>query len=62
MIAVDAAGDDANMRIDVVIVAGQYKGEVVTIVSKGETQDEIEVLGSPGQLVVDASGSPHILW
>lgn len=62
IIAVDAAGDEEEMRVEVVIVAGDHKGEVVVIVSAGETQDEIEILGTPGQLVVDRSGAPHLLW
>ncbi|MEZ5340082.1 MAG: hypothetical protein R2706_01155 [Acidimicrobiales bacterium] len=62
VLVVDAEGDETDMRIEAVIVAGDFKGEVVTIMSTGETQDEIVLLGTPGQLVVDDAGAPHLLW
>jgi len=60
---VDAAALDrtsdapAGFRLDLTIVAGDAKGEVVTIDAVGLAGDELDLLGMPGTLTV-TGGAP----
>lgn len=56
---VDAAPLDGTdgFRLDLTIVAGDAKGEVVTIDAVGLAGDELDLLGMPGTLTV-AGGAP----
>jgi hypothetical protein len=56
---VDATADGAALRLEVTILAGQHKGEVVALRATGLGTDELEVLGMPGTLTV-ADGEPSI--
>lgn len=55
---VDATTDDGALALEITIVSGAHKGDVVAMRAPGLDVDEIELLGMPGTLrVVD--GAPH---
>jgi hypothetical protein len=57
---VDATGDGtAGLRVEVTILAGEHKGEVVTVRAEGLAIDELEALGLPGTLTV-RGGEPSL--
>ena len=58
---VDAAseGPDA-LRLDVTILAGEQKGEVVSVRAQGLAVDELDALGLPGTLTV-TDGEPALV-
>ena len=57
---VDAEADGAGgLRLDLTILAGEQKGEVVTMRATGLAVDELEALGTPGTLTV-AAGEPSL--
>ncbi len=58
---VDAAPDGTAgaLRLEVTILAGPYKGEVVSLRAEGLGIDELAALGTPGTLTV-ASGEPSL--
>jgi hypothetical protein len=51
--------DGGGISIDLTVVAGPAKGEVVTIVARGLTGDPIDLLGVPATLTV-AGGAPSL--
>jgi hypothetical protein len=53
-----AEGPDA-LRLDVTILAGDHKGEVVSVRARGLAVDELEALGLPGTLTV-RGGEPTL--
>jgi len=60
---VDAApleGDAGGLRLDVTILDGPHKGEVVSVNAAGLRVDELDALGTPGTLTV-AGGEPSIV-
>ncbi len=58
---VDAeAGADGAMRLDVTILDGEHKGEVVSLQASGLQVDELEALGTPGTLTV-TEGAPRVV-
>ena len=63
VIVVDASaipdGPDA-LRLDLTILAGEHKGEVVPMRASGLGVDELDVLGVPGTLTV-RDGAPSIV-
>jgi hypothetical protein len=52
-VVVDAADRDDATSLDLTILGGVHKGEVVTIEARGMDIDEVELLGMPGTLVVE---------
>ena len=57
---VDAAADGPGaLRLDVTILAGDQKGEVVSVRAQGLAVDELGALGLPGTLTV-AGGEPSL--
>ena len=63
VIVVDAAAiPDAQdeLRLDLTILAGEHKGEVVPMRASGLGVDELDVLGVPGTLTV-RDGAPSIV-
>ena len=52
-------GDDGTVSIELTIVAGPAKGEVVTIVGRGLAGDPLDLLGVPATLTV-AGGTPSL--
>jgi hypothetical protein len=63
VIVVDASaapdGPD-ELRLDLTILAGAHKGEVVPMRASGLGVDEVDVLGVPGTLTV-RDGAPSIV-
>ena len=58
---VDAVADGPDaLRLDVTILAGEQKGEVVSVRAEGLAMDELEALGLPGTLTV-AGGEPALV-
>ena len=57
---VDAVADGpAALRVEVTILAGEHKGEVIAVRAAGLAIDELEALGLPGTLTVEA-GEPTL--
>jgi hypothetical protein len=57
-LVVDAeATDDGGVRIEMTIVAGPAKGEVVALTAHGMPGDPLDLLGIPGTLTV-TDGAP----
>lgn len=60
VIVVDAASDgDGGLRLEVALLDGAHKGEVVAVLATGLDVDELDALGTPGTLVV-ADAAPLI--
>jgi hypothetical protein len=58
---VDAAADGtAALRLDLTILAGAHKGQMVAMRAEGLGVDEIDALGMPGTLTV-ADGEPSVV-
>ncbi len=60
VIVVDATADGDALHLEVTILAGAHKGEVVGVRAAGTTLDELDVLGMPGTLTV-RDGAPSIV-
>lgn len=59
-LVVDAEGaDDGSVSIELTIVAGPAKGDVVTILARGLPGDPLDMLGVPGTLTV-TDGTPAL--
>jgi hypothetical protein len=57
---VDATADGPGaLHLDVTVLAGEHKGEVVSVRAEGLGVDELEALGTPGILTVSA-GEPSL--
>jgi hypothetical protein len=59
VIVVDADADGAAVRLDVTILGGPHKGEVVSVLAHGLATDPLDCLGVPGTLTV-ADGAPTV--
>jgi hypothetical protein len=58
---VDAAADGPTaLRLEVTILAGEQKGEVVSVRAQGLEVAELDALGMPGTLTVDG-GEPSLV-
>ena len=58
---VDATADEPDrLRLEVTILAGEQKGEVVSVHASGLEIDELDALGLPGTLTVEG-GEPTLL-
>ena len=58
---VDVARDGMSaLRLEVTILAGEQKGEVVSVRAEGLGIDEVDALGLPGTLTV-AGGEPSLV-
>lgn len=53
-------GDGGALHLDLTIVSGEHKGEVVSIRAEGLDVDEIEALGTPATITV-ADGQPSVV-
>ena len=56
---VDATTDGAALRVDVTILAGEHKGDVLSVRAEGLGLDELDALGMPGTLTVEG-GEPSL--
>jgi hypothetical protein len=58
---VDAAADGpATLVLEVTVLAGEHKGEVVSVRAEGLDLDELDALGTPGTLTV-VDGGPSLV-
>ena len=55
-----AAGGPGGLRLEVTILAGEQKGEVVAVHAGGLAIDELDALGLPGTLTV-VGGEPSLV-
>ena len=60
VIVVDADEDGPAVRLDVTILAGPHKGEVVSVLARGLAVEPLDCLGMPGTLTV-ADGAPTVV-
>jgi hypothetical protein len=58
VLVVDATADAGEFVIELTILAGEHKGEVVGLRAAGLDVDELELLGLPGTLDVE-NGVPR---
>ena len=56
----EAIGTGDRLRLDLTILAGDQKGEVVTMQAEGLGVDELDALGTPGTLTV-VDGQPRLV-
>jgi hypothetical protein len=60
VIVVDATTDGPDaLRLELTVLDGEHKGEVLSLRSEGLAVDELEALGMPGTLTVDG-GEPAL--
>jgi len=59
VVDVEALGPDDSLRLELTILAGQHKGEMVSMSAQGLGVEELDALGMPGILVV-AGGEPSL--
>jgi hypothetical protein len=52
-LVVDAIADGETMALDLTILGGAHKGEVVAVRATGLDVDDVDLLGMPGTLVVE---------
>lgn len=52
-LVVDATADGEALALDLTILGGAHKGEVVSVRATGLGVDDVEILGMPGTLVVE---------
>ncbi|HEX6167135.1 MAG TPA: hypothetical protein VFZ30_10130 [Acidimicrobiales bacterium] len=55
----EGEGDDGTVAVDLTIVAGPAKGEVVTLRATGLAGDPLDLLGMPATITV-AGGAPSV--
>ena len=58
--ATRVADDDASIALDLTIVSGSHKGEVVSVRATHLARDEVALLGLPATLIVE-SGAPRVI-
>ena len=56
----EAAGPDGVLNLEVTILGGPHKGDVVSLRAAGLGVDELAALGSPGTMTV-AAGEPSLV-
>jgi hypothetical protein len=59
VIVVDATSDGPALHLDLAVLAGPHKGEVVSMRAERLGVDEVEVLGRPATLTV-VDGAPRV--
>lgn len=60
VLVVDADVDaEGVVHVEVTILAGEHKGEVVSVAAAGLRRDPLDLLAAPGTLTV-ADGSPRL--
>lgn len=60
VIIVDAEDDGKAIRLELTILGGPHKGEVVSTLAERSSIDAVDALGLPGTLTVRA-GEPSVL-
>jgi hypothetical protein len=59
VIVVDAVDDDGVIRLELTVLAGEHKGEVVNLASPNLSGDPAMMLGVPGTITV-TDGRPDL--
>lgn len=60
VIVVDATThDDHSQTVELTVLAGDHKGEIVSLRTTDLPGDDLDLLGTPGTLVVH-DGTPHL--
>jgi len=60
VLVVDADAEGDGARLEVTVLAGAHKGEVVALHAEGLGMDPLDCLGMPGTLTV-AGGQPSVV-
>ena len=61
VLVVDADDDPTGtVHVEVTILAGEHKGEVVSVAASGLERDPLDLLATPGTLTV-TDGSPSLV-
>ena len=60
VLVVDATADGSGATLEVTVLAGSHKGEVVALRAEGLGMDPLDCLGLPGTLTV-ADGEPSVV-
>lgn len=55
----DADAPDGSWCLDLTVLAGEHKGEVLTLTASGLAGSDLDLLGMPGTLVV-TGGDPQL--
>ena len=55
----DPTDPTAGVRVELTILAGEHKGEVLALTASGLRRDPLDLLAAPGTLVVEG-GSPRL--
>jgi exosome complex RNA-binding protein Rrp42 (RNase PH superfamily) len=58
VVVVDATAENEAIAIEITIISGEHKGDVVAIRATGLGVDELDLLGMPGTLTVE-NGVPR---
>jgi hypothetical protein len=59
VIVVDATDAEDAIEIDLAVLSGPHKGEIVTVRAVGLTTESVDLLGTPATLWV-ADGTPRV--
>ena len=59
VIVVDAVDDGGTARLELTVLAGEHKGEVVNLASPNLSGDPAQMLGVPGTMTV-TDGRPDL--
>ena len=62
VVVVDASegATEGDLTVELAVLGGPHKGEMVTITARGLDRDPLDLLASPGTLVV-AAGAPRFV-
>jgi hypothetical protein len=60
VVSAEAASPSGALELDLTVLAGEHKGEVVSMRAEGLGVDELDALGRPGTLTV-ADGGPSLV-
>jgi hypothetical protein len=60
-LVVDASRDGATVHVELTIIAGAHKGEIVRLAATGMERDELDLLGVPATITV-TSGRPAVTF
>jgi hypothetical protein len=60
VLVVDATADGPALAIEITIISGEHKGDVVALRAQGLDVDELDLLGMPGTLHVEG-GVPRFV-
>lgn len=60
VVVVDATADGDALAIEITIISGEHKGDVVAVRATGLGVDELDLLGMPGTLSVE-NGVPRFV-